>query len=141
MENTRAALEAAQQQRDEDARQMIKSMYDIANDLTYPVDEHGNVVNVHFLIPMLSYHLARCGYVKDPAKAKIIQRPIPGAAEGLPGVVEDAVEYVRTDAEGQLPEAFRKQEHIDPELQNAAAAGWKVRTHVTLDGATVKGGA
>jgi hypothetical protein len=137
MENTRAALEAAQEQRNEDARSMVKAMYDIANDLTYPVDEHGNVMNVHFLIPMLSFHLARCGYVKDPSKAKIIQQPVPGAAEGIAGVVEDAVRYVPVDATGQLPEVFKQQAEV-PEVP---ATGWHTRTHITLDGETVKGGA
>jgi hypothetical protein len=137
MDDTRAALEAAQEQRDKDARSMVKAMYDIANDLTYPIDEHGNVMNIHFMIPMLSFHLARCGYVKDPSKAKIIQQPVPGAKEGIPGVAEDAVRYVPVDAQGQLPEMFRKQEEEPPEVPTT---GWHTRTHITLDGETIKGG-
>ena len=138
MENTREALEALQRKREDDARAISKAMYDIANDLTYPVDAQGNVLNVHFLIPTLSYHLARCGYVKDPSRAQIIQQPVPGAAQGeLPGVVEDAVRYVPVDAQGQLPEMFRRQEEV-PEFVNNT--GWNVKTHISVDGETIKGG-
>lgn len=139
MNDTREALEELQRQREHNALDLSKAMYDIANDLTYPVDQQGNVLNVHFLIPVLSYHLARCGYRKDPEKATIIQQPIPGAAQGeLPGVVEDAVRYVPVDAQGQLPEMFRRQE-IEPEKINKT--GWGVKTHITVDGSTIKGGA
>lgn len=142
MSDTLSALEQAQRERAEKAAAIAKAMYDIANDLTYPVDEQGNPYNVHFLIPALSYHLARCGYRKDPDAAVIIQQPIPGAAEGnLPGVVEDAVRYVPVDAQGQLPEMFRRQNE-DPNMQGEInRAGWAVKTHITVDGDTIKGGA
>lgn len=125
------------------AAEMTKAMYDLANDLTYPVDEQGNTYNLHFLITTLSYHLARCGYRKDPEKAVIIQQPVPGAAEGkLAGVVEDAVRYVPVDARGQLPDCFRKEAEafkaVDVEQPNKD--GWTVKTHIVLDGETIKGG-
>lgn len=139
--DTREALEEAQRQREVNALDQNKAMYDLANDLTYPVDHQGNVLNVHFLIPTLAYHLARCGYRKDPEKATIIQQPIPGAAQGeLPGVVEDAVRYVPVDAQGQLPEMFRKQQE-DPAMRDQVNKnGWGVKTHITVDGSTIKGG-
>lgn len=142
MNDTRIALEKAQQKREDDVRALTRAMYEIANDLTYPVDQQGNVVNVHFLIPVLSYHLARCGYRKDPESATIIQQPIPGAAQGeLPGVVEDAVRYVPVDAQGQLPEMFRRQE-VDPEMRDQVNKnGWTVKPHIVVDGSTLKGGA
>lgn len=135
MKNRLAAMQATQEERQEIARNMTKAMYDIANDLTYPADEEGNQMHLHWLIPLLSLHLAKCGYRKHEGEAMIKQIPHPNA--GGPGIAEDAVLYVPVDATGTLPPAFTAPPEVEmPEMPKV----WKVKTHVTVDGETVKGG-
>lgn len=69
-------------------------MYAIADALQYPVDHRGRRYDVRYLIPVLSYHLARAGCVVDPQRAVIKPRRLPPT----PGVVEDAIEWVPVDA-------------------------------------------
>lgn len=70
------------------------TLYDIADALRYPVDNHGRVYDVRFLIPVLAFHLARAGCIIDPARATIKPRLLPPT----PGVIEDAIEWVPIDA-------------------------------------------
>jgi hypothetical protein len=124
------AQNKSQEERNALAKRMIGAMYDLANDMTYPVDEGGNVMDVHFLIPLLSYHLARCGYRKTEGEAVIKQEPIPPG----PGIIEGAVRYVPIDGKlkGEVPLAFQKQpDKPDP---------WRVRTHIKVNDETIKGG-
>ena len=128
----------SQEERNAAAADMTKALYDLANDLTYPEDQDGNQVNMHWLIPILSYHLARCGYRKDKEAAVIKQIPHP--RRGGPGVVEDAVLYVPVDATGTIPEVY-----INPPAPEEAPAEpvnqpWRTKTHITVDGESVKGG-
>ena len=128
----------SQEERNAAAADMTKALYDLANDLTYPEDQDGNQVNMHWLIPILSYHLARCGYRKHEDEAVIKQIPHP--RRDSPGVVEDAVLYVPVDATGTIPEAF-----INPPDPAEAPAEpvnqpWRTKTHITLNGDTLKGG-
>lgn len=120
----------SQRERDILAGKMRKAMYDLANDLTYPIDEEGNVMDVSFLIPMLSYHLAKCGYRKVEEEAVIKQVPVRNAQ------VEGAVTYVPIDSPGQVPPALKKQTLEKPIDMQA----WHTKTHVTVNGDTVKGG-
>ena len=118
------------------AEDMVKAMYDLANDLTYPMDSEGNQMHIHWLIPMLSLHLAKCGYRKDPEVATIKQIVHPRA--GHPGVAVDAVLYVPVDATGALPKAF-----IEPPEDHPGSVvnePWRTKTHITVDGETLKGG-
>lgn len=112
---------------------MTKAMYDLANDLTYPMDEDGNQMRVHELIPFLAYHLARCGYrkIQDQAVIKQIVHP----RRGRPGIVDDAVLYVPVDSPGVIPSVFVP----DPE-EPVEEAQWHTKTHITLNGDTIKGG-
>lgn len=120
----------SQQEREALAARMRKAMYDLANDLTYPIDEEGNVMDVSFLIPMISHHLAKCGYRKIEEEAVIKQVPVRNAQ------VEGAVTYVPIDSPGQVPPALRKQTLEEPvEMKH-----WHTKTHVTVNGDTVKGG-
>ena len=125
------------QERIELAKNTKKAMYDLANDLTYPVDADGNVMDVSFMIPFLSFHLARCGYRKHEDQATIKQIPHPQA--GGPQIADNAVLYVPVDATGQLPEAFKKPLEVPPEARENLQ-GWRVKTHITVDGETIKGG-
>ena len=70
------------------------TIYDIADALRYPVDTHGRIYDVRFLMPVLAYHLARTGCVIDPERALIKPRKLPPA----PGVIEDAIEWVPMSA-------------------------------------------
>lgn len=81
------------------------AMYDIADALRYPVDSRGRIYDVRFLLPIIAFHLSRCGAVIDPSRAIIKARRLPPT----PGVIEDAVEWVGIDA----PES------IDDELAGA----------------------
>lgn len=74
------------------------AMHDIAELLHYPVDHRGRVYDVRFLIPQLSFHLARAGVRWHPDLAVIKKRRLPPT----PGVVEDAVEWVAPDAPDSL---------------------------------------
>ena len=117
------------------AADMRQAMYDLANDMTYPVDQDGNVMDLHWLIPLLSFHLARCGYRKHGDEAVITQIPHPRA--GQPGFAENAVLYVPVDTPGEIPKAFVPPPEEDPgRLENQP---WRVKTHITVDGETVKG--
>lgn len=127
------ALEAEQKQ---ERQSLSAAMYDLANDLTYPVDLDGNQMNVAALIPFLSLHLARCGYRKDPEAAVIKQVPHPHA--GRDGIAEDAVLYLPTDSTGTVPEAFIRPPEDD--LSAPVNQPWKTKTHITMNGETIKGG-
>ena len=143
--NAQEAWESAKQQvtdfqdhvvtEQEKAQDMVKAMYDLANDLTYPTDAEGNQIHVHWLIPMLSLHLAKCGYRKIEEVATVKQIVHPRA--GHPGVAEDAVLYVPVDATGAIPKAF-----IEPPEEHPGSVvnePWRTRTHITVDGETLKG--
>ncbi|UOW93088.1 hypothetical protein SEA_NOSHOW_19 [Mycobacterium phage NoShow] len=118
------------------ARSYSKALYDLANDLTYPTDAEGNQYNIHALIPVLADHLARCGYRKheDEATIKQIVHPRRGHAQ----VAEDAVLYVPVDATGTIPQAFIPTPEEQPE--DPMNDQWRTRTHVTVNGDTIKGG-
>lgn len=122
----------------ERARDRAKALYDLANDLTYPMDKEGNQVNIHHLIPILADHLEKCGYRKDEDKAVIKQIPHP--RRGHAQVVDDAVLYVPVDSTGVIPPAFvpptPEVEPVDPMNDQ-----WHTKTHITVDGETIKGGA
>ena len=66
------------------------AVYDLADALTYPVDHRGRVYDVRFLLPVLTYHLARAGVRVHDDLALIKKRRRPPT----PGVVEDAVDWV-----------------------------------------------
>ena len=104
------------------AKDTISAMYGIANDLIYPSDANGDVVDVRYFSPMLAYHLALCGWRKDPDKVQRVREKIPPTA----GVAEDAIRWVdpSLDKQGELPLAFREQEE-KPNVE-----GWHVKPHI-----------
>lgn len=118
------------------AQDRTKAMYDLANDLTYPTDGEGNQYNVHQLIPVLASHLEKCGYRKHEELAVIKQIPHP--RRGHAQVAEDAVLYVPVDATGQMPSAFIPTPEEQPE--DPMNDRWTTKTHITVDGDTLKGG-
>lgn len=119
------------------AQDLSKALYDLANDLTYPTDASGNQYNVHALIPVLADHLARCGYRKHEDVA--IVKQIPHPRRGHAQVAEDAVLYVPVDATGTIPPAFIPTPEEQPE--DPIHDQWRTRTHITVNGDTIKGGA
>lgn len=120
----------------ERARDHAKALYDLANDLTYPQDHEGNQYNVHALIAVLSDHLAACGYRKHEELATIKQVPHP--RRGHAQVAEDAVLYLPVDATGTIPQAFIPTPEEQP--RDPMHDQWRTRTHITVDGDTIKGG-
>ena len=136
----RDGLRAREQNRNEEEREraadLRKALYDLANDLTYPTDEAGNQYNIHALIPVLSSHLAQCGYRKHEELATIKQIPHP--RRGHAQVVDDAVLYVPVDAPGTMPEAFIPTPEEQP--NDPMNDRWVTKTHITVDGETIKGG-
>lgn len=120
----------------ERARDRRKALYDLANDLTYPTDAEGNQYNVHALIPVLAAHLEKCGYRKHEDLAVIKQIPHPRRGHAM--VVEDAVLYVPVDATGTTPAAFIPTPEEQPE--DPMNDQWRTKTHITMNGDTIKGG-
>lgn len=88
--------------------ELSEAMYEIAEVLTYPVDNRGRVYDVRFMLPMLAFHLARAGVRVHPDAAIIKKRRLPPSA----GVVEDAVEWV----------GVNEPDSIDDELADATIA-------------------
>ena len=86
-----------------------QAMYDIADAMVYPVDNHGRVYDLRYLIPVLSYHLARAGCVIDPARAVIKKRTLASAA----GVMEGAVEWVPLWMEDTIEDQIAKVKTVD----------------------------
>jgi hypothetical protein len=117
------------------ARDRSKALYDLANDLTYPVDDHGNQVNIHWLIPLLAQHLEKCGYRKHEDKAVIKQIPHP--RRGHAQVAEDAVIYVPVDTHTGIPKVFISTPEEQP--YDPVNDQWHTKTHITFNGETVKG--
>lgn len=66
----------------------------IATALQYPLDPHGRAYDVRYLVPVLSYHLARAGIGPVDGQAVIKPRKLPPT----PGCFEDAVEWVHVSA-------------------------------------------
>jgi hypothetical protein len=120
----------------ERARDRAKALYDLANDLTYPTDTQGNQYNVHALIPVLSAHLEACGYRKHEELASIVQIPHP--RRGHAQVVDDAVLYVPVESTGTVPSAFVPTPEEQP--NDPVNDQWRTKTHITLNGDTIKGG-
>ncbi|QIG61804.1 hypothetical protein SEA_JULIETTE_25 [Mycobacterium phage Juliette] len=92
--------------------QLSDAMYAIAEALQYPTDHRGRRYDVRYLIPVLSYHLARAGFGPVEGQAVIKPRKVPPPPEydGTKwGEGWDAVEWVPLDA----PES------IDDELAGA----------------------
>ncbi len=136
MKRRLADMNATQEDRQRISDDLSKAMYDMANDLVYPMDEEGNQLNIHWLIPMLSLHLAKCGWRKHEDEAVITQIPHPRA--GQPQFAEDAVIYVPVDATGAIPPAFVSPPEDDP--GHPVNDVWRTKTHVTVNGETIKGG-
>ena len=135
-EDLRTAQERASNEQVERARDRQKALYDLANDLTYPQDAEGNQYNVHALIPVLSAHLEKCGYRKHEELATVKQIPHP--RRGHAQVVDDAVLYVPVDATGATPQAFIPTPEEQPE--DPMNDQWRTKTHITMNGETIKGG-
>lgn len=135
-EAMQAAMHETDVKKQQEAEGLAKAMYDLANDMAYPVDLDGNQMNIAALIPFLSLHLARCGYRKHEDQAAIKQIPHPRA--GRDGIAEDAVLYLPVDATGTIPEAFVRPPESD--LSAPVNQPWTTKTHITVDGETIKGG-
>lgn len=99
------------------------AMHDIAELLTYPVDHRGRVYDVRFLIPQLSFHLARAGVRWHPDLAVIKKRRLPPT----PGVVEDAVEWVSPDAPDSIEDELAGATMADIGRLSAAARAELIR--------------
>lgn len=102
------------------------AMYDIAEALQYPVDSRGRTYDVRYLIPILSFHLARAGAVIDPDRAIIRKQAVPPPAELVgTGMGEgwDAVRWVHPDEPQSVEDELRGATLDDlPGLSPAARA-------------------
>ncbi|QFG09407.1 minor tail protein [Mycobacterium phage Yuna] len=98
---------------------LADAMYDIAEVLQYPVDSRGRRYDVRYLLPVLSFHLARVGATIDPGRAVVKKR----RCTPEPGVVEDAVEWVPLDAPDSIEDELHGATLDDlPHLSAAARA-------------------
>ncbi|AEL19678.1 minor tail protein [Mycobacterium phage Edugator] len=86
------------------------AMYDIAEALQYPQDSRGRTYDVRYLIPILSFHLARAGAVIDPDRAIIRKQAVPPPAEiAGTGLAEgwDAIRWVHPDEPQSVEDELR----------------------------------
>ena len=113
--------------------ELRETMYDIADALRYPVDHRGRVYDVRYLIHVLSFHLARAGCVIDPDRAQIKARRLPP----MPGVFDDAVEWVHPDAPSSIDDELAGATLDDIETLSPAARAELIR-RAGGDGTTVE---
>jgi hypothetical protein len=99
------------------------AMYEISEALQYPVDSRGRVYDVRFLIPVLSFHLARAGFDKIPDRTIIKKRRLPPA----PGVYEDAVEWVGINTPDRVEDELAGVTIDDVDLLSPAARAELIR--------------
>jgi hypothetical protein len=98
-------------------------MYALADALRYPVDSRGRVYDVSFLLPVLAYHLARCGADIDQDRAVIKARRLPPA----PGVFDGAVEWVALDAPDRVTDELANATLEDIQSLSPAARAELIR--------------
>lgn len=99
------------------------AMREIAELLQYPVDHRGRVYDCKFLIPILSFHLARAGVRWHPDIAVIKKRRLPPT----PGVYEDAVEWVHPNAPDSIEDELHGATMEDLGRLSAAARAELIR--------------
>lgn len=78
------------------AKDIEAASLQLADDLKYPIDAHGRVLDMNHLPDVavaLIYHLIRCGWRPDPDKRLIKARRVIGG-----GYYEDLVTYVDVTA-------------------------------------------
>lgn len=130
------------EQRDE----VVKAMYDLADAMSYPQDQHGNTIDLTYIVAPIAYHLALAGARVHPDKALIKQRLVPGQ-----GVVDGSVEWVGIDEPDPEPDQDPSRITLAdlanmPPAQQAAAmqklgiaaqpdpsAGWHTKTKITTE--------
>jgi hypothetical protein len=119
----------SQLEKDELAKDTINAMYALANDLIYPTDADGDVIDIRYFAPLIAYHLSMCGWRKDPDKVQRVRQKAPGAGEPGTGVAEDAIEWVDPGIrkQGRLPLAFRKDA---PPEKPGNIDGWHIKPHI-----------
>ena len=88
-------LPAHVQERIDAAKELDEASTRLFEDLKYPIDAHGRVLDMNHLpdvVVTLVYHLIRCGWRPDESKRLIKQRRVIGG-----GYYEDLVTYVSVD--------------------------------------------
>lgn len=96
--------------------ELSDAMYAIAEALQYPTDHRGRRYDVRYLIPVLSYHLARAGFgpVEGQAIIKPRRVPPPPEYEGTKwGEGWDAVEWVPLDAPESIEDELAEASSLD----------------------------
>lgn len=94
----------------------------LAEDLKYPVDAHGSVLDMNHLPdlpPTIVYHLVRRGWRRNDSKALIKPRKVVGA-----GYYDDLVAYVPVN-ESDDP-------IVVPESNESAPEPWSVKPTVNM---------
>lgn len=77
----------------EDKSPLQQAMCDIADAMEYPIDANGYHYDLRWLIPMLSFHLARAGIGRIDGQAVVKKRRLPGGYIDWVGLGEaDTVE-------------------------------------------------
>lgn len=115
------ALTAKQLKAVEDVKDVEAAAMQLAEDLKYPIDAHGRILDMNHLPDVavtLVHHLIRRGWRFHPEKALIKPRRVVGA-----GYYEDLVTYVGVD-ESDEPVVVKRQ----PETQEP----WSVKPIVNM---------
>lgn len=101
----------------EELTPLQQAMYAVADALEYPVDNHGRVYDLRYLIPLLAYHLPRAGIGPVDGLAVVKKRLLPPGE----GVAEGAVEWVPLDAEDSVEDELARVTSFD-DLSNLSPA-------------------
>lgn len=105
-------LNAKQLRAVEDIKDVEAAATQLAEDLKYPIDAHGRILDMNHLPDVsvtLVYHLIRCGWRPSESARLIKQRPIRGA-----GYYEDLVTYVGVDESDEPVVVQRQPEPQEP---------------------------
>ena len=125
-----------------------QALYDIADALEYPIDNKGYRYDFRWMIPAISYHLARAGIGRIDGQAVIKKRHLPGGSvdwvpSDAPDTLEDELAGVTLDELPSLSPAaqaeFRRRADPDrhteppPPTDLDAAVPWRVQPCIRFD--------
>lgn len=126
-----------------------QALYDIADAMEYPIDNSGYRYDFRWLIPALSYHLARAGIGRIDGQAVIKKRHLPGGyidwvPVNAPDTLEDELAGATLDDLPNLSAAaqaeFRRRadpgradEVHDPDADLDAKVPWRVQPCIRFE--------
>lgn len=130
----------------DDKTPIQQALWDIADAMECPIDNHGRHYDFRWLIPALSFHLARAGIGKIDGQAIIKKRRLPGGyvdwvPVDAPDTIEDELAGATLDDLPNLSPAaqaeFRRRANPDtqyePPADLDAQVPWRVEPCIRFD--------